>query len=256
MIVLKNLKQIKKIRKACSLTAIGLSNMEKMAKPGVSTVELDTWAENFCYENGGMPGFKGYKDYPYSICASLNSEIIHGFPNENQLIEGDILSIDFGVLIDGFYGDSAITIPIGNISKEAADLNRVGEECLYHGIKKASPGNRVNNISYAIQTHAEKHGYSVVRKYVGHGVGLNLHEEPQIPNHTKHPNDGVELKPGMVIAIEPMLLQYKYETKSKSNGWTISAEDEGLAVHWEHTVLITDKGTEILTSRKGKETYE
>lgn len=255
MIFLKNLAQIEKLRKACSLTATGLSAIKDMARPGVSTIELDAWAENFCHENEGMPGFKEYKNYPYSICASLNSELIHGFPTEEPMKEGDILSVDFGVLIGGYYGDSAITIPIGKVSKEADDLIKIGKECLYQGIIQAYSGNRLNNISQAIQTHAEKNGYSVARKFVGHGVGRNLHEEPQIPNYTKKPGEGIKLKPGMVIAIEPMLLQYEYGTKAKKNGWTVSAEDGGLTVHWEHTVLITDKGSEILTTRRGKEFY-
>lgn len=255
MIVLKNSEHIEKIRRSCRLTAIGLSNIKKMARPGVTTMELDTWAENFCRENGAEPAFKGYKDYPYTLCTSINSEVVHGMPRKSILVEGDILSIDFGVLLDGFYGDSAITIPIGNVSEEAYRLMNIGQECLYAGIKQAYKGNRLNNVSYALQTYAEKHGYSVVRKFVGHGVGARLHENPQIPNYTNKPGEGIELKAGMVLAIEPMLMEKDYKTSTRRNGWTVVSDDGGLAVHWEHTVLITDTGTEVLTTRKGKEIY-
>lgn len=255
MIVLKNLEHIEKIRKSCRLVATGLSKIKKMAQPGVTTMELDTWAENFCYENGAEPAFKGYKNYPFTLCTSVNSEIVHGMPRKSVLVKGDILSVDFGVLLDGFYGDSAITIPIGNVKKETNRLVRVGQECLYEGIKQAYKGNRLNNISHALQTYAEKHGYSVVRKFVGHGVGAKLHEDPQIPNYTDKPGEGIELKSGMVLAIEPMLMEKDYKTKTRRNGWTVITEDGGLAAHWEHTVLITDTGTEVLTTRKGKEIY-
>lgn len=250
MIVLKNLKQISKLRKSCYLTAKALSKIKEMAKPGISTIELDNWAENFCYENGALPGFKGYKNYPNALCTSLNSEVVHGLPNNKPLKEGDILSVDFGVLLDGYYGDSAITIPIGKVSDEALRLIKTGQECLYKGIEQTREGNRLNQISYAIQSHAEKNGYSVTRKHVGHGIGLDLHEEPSIANHTKKPKEGVILKRGLVIAIEPMLLQYGHEVDEK--GWTVTTKDGGLAVHWEHTVAITEKGVEILTLRKGE----
>ena len=256
MIILKNLAHIEKIRRSCKLVAEGLSRLSEMSQPGITTMELDTWAENFCYKNKAEPAFKGYKNYPFTLCTSVNSEIVHGMPRESTLAKGDILSIDFGVLLDGFYGDSAITIPIGNVKKEASRLIRVGQECLYQGIRQAYKNNRLNNISYALQTYAEKHGYSVVRKFVGHGVGAELHEDPQIPNYTNKPGEGIQLKPGMVIAIEPMIMEKDHKAETKRNGWTVVTADGGLAAHWEHTVLITEEGTEILTSRKGKEFYE
>lgn len=256
MIVLKNSEQIKKIRRSCELVAKGLSQISKLAQPGILTIELDSWAEQFCYDNNALPAFKGYKNFPCTLCTSINSEVVHGIPNKSPLLDGDILSVDFGVLLDGFYGDSAITIPIGkSASKEASHLISIGQECLYEGIKQAYEGNRLNNISHAIQTHAEKNGYSVVRKFVGHGVGANLHEEPQIPNYTDKPGEGILLKKGMVLAIEPMVLQFEHHVKTRRNGWTVLTEDGGLAVHWEHTVAITDKGTEVLSSRKGIEIY-
>ena len=255
MIVLKNVKQIEKIRKACSLVAEGLSEIKKMAQPGVLTLDLDAWAENFCYDHGALPAFKGYRNFPYTLCSSVNSEIVHGFPKKSPLLEGDILSIDFGVLLDGYYGDSAFTLPIGKVSDEASHLISIGKECLYKGIKATKEGNRLNQISHAIQSHAEGNGYNVVRKYVGHGVGAYLHEDPQIPNYTKDPNGGVLLKHGMVLAVEPMILQFKQETVTNKNKWTVRTKDNGLAVHWEHTVVLTNKGMEILTLRKG-EVYE
>jgi methionyl aminopeptidase len=251
MIVLKNLEQIKKLRKSCHLTAEALSEIKEMVRPGISTIELDSWAENFCYKNGALPGFKGYKNYPNALCTSLNSEVVHGLPNDRPLKEGDILSVDFGVLLDGYYGDSAITIPVGKVSDEALRLIKTGQECLYKGIEQTSEGNRLNQISHAIQSHAEKNGYSVIRKFVGHGIGKNLHEEPSIANHTKKPNEGIILKRGLVIAIEPMVLQYNNEVYE--NGWTVATVDGGLAVHWEHTVAITEKGMEILTLREGED---
>ncbi len=256
MIVLKNLEHIEKIRKSCKLVATGLSQLSKMAKPGVTTMELDTWAEQYCYDHGAEPAFKGYKKYPYTLCTSVNSEIVHGMPRKSPLIRGDILSIDFGVLLDGFYGDSAITIPIGNVKKETKRLIKIGEDCLYLAIGQAYKGNRLNNISWAIQSFAEKNGYSTVRKFVGHGIGAELHEDPQIPNHTDKPGEGIELKSGMVLAIEPMLMEGDFKSTTRRNGWTSITADGGLAVHWEHTVLITDEGVEVLTSRKkGKEFY-
>lgn len=253
MIVLKNVEQIKKIKNACRLVATGLSKIKKMAQPGVQTLELDTWADNFCFENGALPAFKGYRDFPNTLCTSVNSEIVHGIPNKSLLMEGDILSVDFGMILDGFYGDSTITIPIGEVSEEATHLIKIGQECLYKGIKAAKIGNRLNQISHAVQAHAESNGYSVVRKYVGHGVGADLHEDPQIPNYTDKPNEGVMLRKGMVFAIEPMLLQFGQETITRRNRWTVRTKDDGLAVHWEHTVALTDKGIEVLTTRKGKE---
>ena len=253
MIVLKNVEQIDKIKKACRLVAEGLSKIKKMAQPGVLTLDLDTWAEGFCFDNGAFPAFKGYKDFPYTLCTSINSEIVHGLPKKSPLLEGDILSVDFGVILDGYYGDSAFTIPIGEVSDEASHLMRTGQECLYKGIKAAQEGNRLNQISHAIQSHAEDNGYTVVRKYVGHGVGAQLHEDPQIPNYTDKPTEGILLKQGMVFAIEPMILQFRQETITRRNKWTVKTEDNGLAVHWEHTVALTNKGIEVLTTRKGKE---
>jgi methionyl aminopeptidase len=256
MIVLKNLEQIEKIRRSCSLVSIALSKIQEMTQPGISTEELDSWAENFCYKNGAKPAFKGYKNFPYTLCTSVNSEVVHGMPGDLILKDGDILSVDFGVLLDGYYGDSAITIPVGNVSPEALHLIKTGQECLYKGIEQVYEGNRLNQISHAIQSNAEENGYSVVRQYVGHGIGADLHEPPQIFNFTKKPNEGVLLKRGFVIAIEPMVLQFSDRVTEQKDGWTVRTKDDGLAVHWEHTVAITEKGTEILTLREKEKNYE
>ncbi len=250
MLVLKSLDEIKKLKRSNQMVADVLSLLKKKITPGVTTLELNKLAEEYVYDNKATPAFKGYKGFPYSICASVNSEIIHGFPSKKHLRKKDILSIDFGVLLDGYYGDSAITVPVGKVNKKTRSFIKVGQECLYKGIKQAREGSRLNQISYAIQQHAESHGYGVIRQFVGHGIGRNLHEEPQIYNYTDKPTEGLLLKHGMVIAIEPMLSAGDYHVVTESNGWTIKTIDDGLAVHWEHTIVITKDGPEILSLRE------
>jgi len=255
MIVLKDELQIDKIRTACKLVAKYLQIVIDIVetKDYTTTLELDELATLFAKDNGAIAAFKGYKKFPYSICASVNDEVIHGMPNDRPLQEGDILSVDYGILLDGYYGDSAITVPIGQVSETTTKLIKTGQECLYRGIEAFCEGSRLNQISHAIQSHAESNGYGVVRNFVGHGIGRNLHEEPQIFNFTKKPEDGIMLKKGMVFAIEPMIVENSYKLETDSNGWTVRTKDGGLSAHWEHTVALTEKGMEILTLREDEE---
>jgi len=250
MVFLKSLDEINKLRKSNQMVASVLSLLKKKVRPGVTTLELNKLAEEYVYDNKAIPAFKGYKGFPYSICASVNSEVIHGFPSKKHLHKKDILSIDFGVLLDGYYGDSAITIPVGKVNRKTKTLVKIGQECLYKGIKQAREGSRLNQISYAIQQHAESHGYGVVRQFVGHGIGRNLHEEPQIYNYTNKPTEGLLLKRGMVIAIEPMITEGDYNTIIGNDGWVVKTVDNKLAVHWEHTITITKNGPKILSLRE------
>jgi len=252
MIVLKDYREISKIRKACQLVGEYLQLVINIVetKEGITTLELDEMATTFAKDNGAIPAFKGYKNFPYSICASLNDEIVHGMPTDKPLQEGDVLSVDYGILLDGYYGDSAITVPIGQVSENANKIIKTGQECLYRGIKKFCEGSRLNEISHAVQSHAESNGYGVIRNFVGHGIGRQLHEDPQLANFTRHPKEGTILKRGMVIAIEPMIVEGSYGLKYDKNKWTTRTLDGGLAVHWEHTVALTENGPEILSLRE------
>ena len=257
MIVLKDELQIYKIRKACELVAKYLKIITDIIETGnyTTTLELDELATLFAKDNGAIAAFKGYKGFPYSICASVNDEVVHGLPNDRPLQEGDILSVDYGILLDGYYGDSAITVAVGQVPETTTKLIKTGQECLYRGIEAFCEGSRLNQISHAIQSHAESNGYGVMRNFVGHGIGRDLHEKPQIFNFTDKPERGILLKDGMVFAIEPMIVAGDYGTKTDSNKWTVRTLDGELAVHWEHTIALTGKGTEILTLRED-EIYE
>lgn len=248
MVIIKTPEQIEGIRKSCKIVAYVLTELEKLVKPGVTTAGLDTIAEHLTRECGALPGFKGYKGFPFSICASVNEQIVHGFPNDSPLQEGDILSIDFGILKDGWYGDSALTIPVGAVSAETIRLIEVTRTCFERASELAQPHNRLGDICWAIQSHAEKNNFFVVKDFVGHGIGKNLHEDPQIPNYGT-PHEGLILKAGMVIAIEPMVNVGTHENDTLDNNWTIVTRDRKLSAHWEHTVAITENGPEILTSR-------
>jgi len=218
--------------------------------PGVTTAELDTVAEEKIVAAGAVPAFKGYHGYPASICASINEEVIHGIPSGRRALnEGDVISLDVGVSLDGYYGDSAITLPVGRISEDAAKLLRVTEESLYKAIERARPGARVSDISHAVQQHVESHGFSVVREFVGHGIGQRMHEEPQVPNYGE-PGRGPRLAEGMVLAIEPMVNAGKAAVKVLSDGWTAVTKDSSLSAHFEHTVAITAGEPWILTARE------
>lgn len=251
MIVLKNLNDIENLRKSGRLVGECLSLLSKEAKPGVTTLYLDSLAEQFAYDHGARPAFKGYLGFKHSICASPNSVVIHGIPSNEPLQEGDILSIDYGIELNGYYGDSAITIPIGNISKEAELIINTGQKSLYSGIKNAIVGNHLRQISGAIQSCVEDAGYNIVRQYTGHGIGKNLHESPPVLNYVTPNYSGLCLKPGLVLAIEPMITEAgPTDLHHDEDGWTVRTLMDQLAVHWEHTIVITDKEAEILTLRK------
>jgi len=222
------------------------AELQKALKPGITTKELDDIAEDFILKRGAVPSFKGYHGFPASICASVNEEVVHGIPSLRMLKNGDIISIDIGAVINGYHGDSAVTLPVGDISSEAQRLLKVTEESLYKGIEMALVGNRLSDVSHEIQSFVESNGVSVVRDYVGHGIGSSMHEEPQIPNFGK-PGRGPRLKPGMTLAIEPMVNLGTFEVKTLEDNWTVVTEDGKLSAHFEHTIAITEKGPQILT---------
>ena len=234
------------MRKSNALVAAILEELAKKIRPGVKTIELDRLSEAMALKKGARPAFKGYRGYPYSLCTSVNSEVVHGMPSERELQEGDIVSLDFGILHDGYYGDAAVTVPVGEISPEARRLLRVTEEALYRGISAARAGNRIGDISAAIQGHVEAAGFSVVRDLVGHGIGKSLHEDPQVPNYGSS-GRGIELKPGMVFAIEPMVNEGTYRVDVLRDGWTVVTADGKLSAHFEHSVAVTENGPVILS---------
>jgi len=247
MVVLKTPEEIEVMRESNAIVAEILQELRRLVEPGISTRQLDQHAEKAAKERGAVPAFKGYGGFPYALCASINDEVVHGFPSERVLVEGDIASLDFGVKYKGYFGDSAITVAVGRISDNAANLMKVTKEALFKGIEKARTGNRLGDISHAVQDHVERVGYSVVRDYVGHGIGRDLHEDPAVPNYGS-PGRGILLKSGMVIAIEPMINEGTYEVKVKPDGWTVVTADGKLSAHFEHTIAITDNGPEVLSS--------
>lgn len=246
MIVLKSPREIERMRVPCAIVAEVLALLKEKAVAGVSTLELEEIALKETKKRKAVPAFKGYAGFPFALCCSPNDRVIHGMPNSVALKDGDIVSVDFGVLYDEYYGDAAITIPIGAVSSEAAKLLEVTEQSLYKGIDKAVAGGRLFDISSAVQTHVELHGYAVVRDFVGHGIGKKLHEEPQVPNYGVA-GRGVQLKPGMVLAIEPMVNRGNFAVKVLDDGWTTVTVDGSLSAHFEHTVAITNNGPDILT---------
>ncbi len=247
MIIIKSKEEIRRISKASQIVAKTLKAIEEVVKPEATTKEIENFAEDIIKNSGGKPAFKGYKGFPGSICISINDEVVHGIPSKSRkLKQGDIVGIDLGVIYDSFIGDAARTYPVGNISESAGKLLKITEESLYIGISMAKPGNRVSDISHSIQTYVEKNGYSVVRDFVGHGVGRQLHEEPQIPNYGA-PNKGPRLKKGMVLAIEPMINIGRCEVGVEENGWTAVTADGSLSAHFEHTIVVTENKPQILT---------
>jgi methionyl aminopeptidase len=246
MIILKSPDEIKSMAQSCSIVAKTLDAIKTLVKPGITTEEIENFADAYIRANNAVPAFKGYRGYPASICTSVNNEIIHGIPSDRVLKEGDIVSIDLGVYKDGFYGDAAYTFPVGEIYPDAERLLRVTEESLYIGIENARPDNRVSDISCSIQRHIESNGFSVVRAFVGHGIGRDLHEDPQIPNFGL-PNRGPRLKSGMTLAIEPMVNEGGYEVLILNDGWTTVTMDGKLSAHFEHTILVTSDKPKILT---------
>lgn len=246
MVVLKHADEIEKARASNRIVAEVLSVLREKVKPGLTTRELDKIAESITEKRGAKPAFKGYRGYPFSLCTSVNDEVVHGMPSNRVLIEGDIIGLDFGVYYQGLYGDSAVTIPVGKVDDQAARLMQVTEQSLYMAINQACTGNRLGDISAAVQETAESSGYSVVRDFVGHGIGKSLHEDPQIPNFGKK-GRGIELKRGMILAIEPMINAGNYKVKILPDGWTVVTADGSLSAHFEHSVAITDSGPEILS---------
>ncbi|MFT6814220.1 MAG: methionyl aminopeptidase [Sphingobacteriales bacterium] len=247
MIHLKTDEEIELIRQSSLLVGKTLAEVAKRIKPGIKTIELDVVAEEFIRDNGAKPGFKGYNDFPFTLCISKNEQVVHGMPSDYELKDGDILSVDCGVYMNEFYGDSAYTFAVGEVKPEVLELMRVTKECLYKGIENAISGNRVGDISYAVQTHAKKHGYGIVKELVGHGVGRSLHEKPEVPNYGKK-GAGPKLKEGMVIAIEPMINLGVAGISQLDDGWTISTRDRLPSAHYEHTVAIRKNKADIMSS--------
>lgn len=246
MIILKSPLEIDRMRTACRIAYEILLRISELVQPGVSTFDLERFASVEAVKRKAKCAFKGYHNYPSSLCCSPNNQVVHGLPTKESLNTGDILSLDFGVFVDEFYGDAAITVPVGKVSVVAENLMIATEQSLYAGIEKAAPGNRLGDISFAVQSYVEQRGYSVVRDFVGHGIGRSLHEDPQVPNFGL-PGKGLRLKAGMVLAIEPMINEKSHEVVVLDDQWTVITSDGGLSAHFEHTVAITDKGPEILT---------
>ncbi len=249
MIYLKTDEEVELLRESNMLVAKTLGEIAKLIKPGVTTLELDKIAEEFIRDNGGVPGFLNYQGYPNTLCTSVNEQVVHGIPNDNPLKNGDIVSVDCGVLKNEFYGDSAYTFEVGEVSQEIRNLLKATKESLYKGIENAIAGKNLGDIGFAIQQHSEERGYSVVREMVGHGVGKNLHEAPQVPNYGRRGN-GTMLKPGMVIAIEPMINLGKRNIVQESDGWTIRTIDKKVSAHFEHTIAVKENEADILSSFK------
>ena len=246
MINIKSDMEIQYMRNAGKVVAEALAIIEQVIKPGISTVEIDKIAEEFIIKQGAKPSFKGYCGFPASICTSVNDEVVHGIPTNRILLEGDIISIDCGAELNGYHGDAARTFPVGKVSNDAAMLIEVTKNSFFKGVEKAIIGNRLSDISAAIQCYAEEHGYSVVRDFVGHGIGKSMHEDPEVPNYGT-PSRGPKLVHGMVLAIEPMINIGKHYVKVNSNRWTVVTRDGSLSAHYENTVAILKNGPEILT---------
>jgi methionyl aminopeptidase len=246
MIIIKNDNQVSLMRKAGKIVGETLLLLEKEIKPGITTAKLDIIAEEFITKHGAKPSFKGLYGFPSSLCISINEQVIHGIPGQYILKEGDIVSIDCGAYIDGFHGDAARTFPVGNISSNAQKLIDVTRESFFKGIEYAKVGNKLSDISHEIQSYVEAAGFSVVRDFVGHGIGANVHEDPNVPNFG-NPGKGPELIKGMILAIEPMVNMGKHKVKTLKDGWTVVTRDFSLSAHYENTVAILSNGPEILT---------
>ncbi len=248
-VYLKNTQEIETMREAGRIVATILDALGEMVKPGTATMRFEETAWKMCREFGVKPGFYGYGGFPYALCCSVNEEVVHGFPSEERILaQGDIVSFDMGVIHKGFYGDSARTYGVGTVSGQTQDLMDATKKALFLGIEKAVAGNRLYDISRAVQTHAESLGYSVVRRFVGHGIGRKLHEKPEIPNFVPDESGGAVLKSGMVLAIEPMVCMGGYEVEILEDKWTVVTKDRKLSAHFEHTVAVTSDGPVILST--------
>jgi methionyl aminopeptidase len=243
----KSAEEIELIRLSAMLVAKTHGEIAKVIAPGIKTIELDKLAETFIRDNGGIPAFLNYGGFPYSLCISLNDQVVHGFPGSHVLKDGDLVSVDCGVILNKYFGDSAFTFAIGEVSDQVKTLMRVTRECLDLGIEKAVVGNRIGDIGYAVQEHAEKHGFGVVKELVGHGVGLKLHEKPEVPNYGRR-GAGIKLEEGMVIAIEPMINAGRAGVKFWDDGWTVSTSDGKASAHYEHTIAVKKGKADILSS--------
>jgi len=249
VVSLKSPREIDLMKDAGRIVVLVLSKIKETARPGVTTADLDKVAERLIREEGAVPAFKGYRGFPANICISINEEVVHGIPGPRVLRSGDIVSVDVGVKLKGYYSDGAITIPVGQINKERERLLAVAQEALKRAIEKVKPGAKLKEVSAAIQETAESQGFSVVRKYVGHGIGRKMHEEPQVPNFVDSSFKlNLTLKPGMTLAIEPMVNAGTYEVKTKKNGWTVVTADGRPSAHFEHTVALTANAAEVLTT--------
>jgi methionyl aminopeptidase len=248
MIIFKSATELEGMRQSSRIVATVLGELEPLIRPGIRTRDLDLYAEKRTRELGAVPAFKGYRGYPASVCVSVNEEIIHGIPSGRILQEGDIVSLDFGVLYEGFYSDSALTAPVGRTSPEALKLIATAERSFFKGLEQMKKGSRLSDISAAIQQSVESEGFSVIRQFVGHGIGRALHEEPQVPNFGPA-GRGPKIRPGMTLAIEPMIAAGSYEVEILEDGWTAITRDRRLAAHYEHTVALTENGPEVLSAR-------
>jgi methionyl aminopeptidase len=247
VIIIKSLREIEQLKRSNAIVAEVFQKLKRVIAPGITTLELDRIAEEVVFSKGAIPAFKGYRGFPATLCVSINEEVVHGIPSQRRLKEGDIVSLDVGTNLKGYFGDGAITLPVGEVDRTGQRLLEVTEKALYIGIDEAKAGNRLFDISYAIQTWVESHGFSVVRDFVGHGIGMDLHEEPQIPNFGS-PHQGPRLEKGMVLALEPMVNEGTYEVKILSDGWTVVTVDGRRSAHFEHTIAITDGEAEILSA--------
>ncbi len=247
MIVLKSPREIEKMKKSGQVVAAILQELKAAVKPGISTLSLDQLADRWIEKFKVKSAFKGYKRYKHSLCASINHEVVHGIPSAKKILqEGDIIGLDFGVIYEGYYGDSAITVAVGKISPQVQTLLRVTEESLWKGIEQMKTKGYLSDISHAVQSHVEKHGFSVVREFVGHGIGQSLHEDPPVPNFGE-PHQGTVLQEGLVLAIEPMVNMGKPAVSILSDGWTAVSADRSLSAHFEHTIALTAEGAQVLT---------
>jgi methionyl aminopeptidase len=243
----KSVEEIELIRESSLLVSKTLGEIAKVIRPGIKTIELNKLAETFIRDNGGVPAFLNYHGFPYSLCISLNNQVVHGFPSEHVLVDGDLVSVDCGVVLNKYYGDSAFTFAIGEVNDTVKTLMRVTRECLDLGVEKAVAGMRIGDIGYAVQEHAEKHGFGVVKELVGHGVGTHLHEKPEVPNYGRR-GSGTKLEEGMVIAIEPMINAGRAGVKFWDDGWTVSTVDGKPSAHYEHTVAVKKGKVDILST--------
>lgn len=251
MIELKSAREIGLMRRAGHILADVVARLRGSVKAGMSTLQIDEDVEDFIRSQGARPAFKGYRGFPATVCISINEEVVHGIPSAHRRIEeGDIVGLDLGCIVDGYYADCAVTLAVGEVPSRVRELLDATRESLEAGIAECRPGRRLSDVSHAIQSHVERHGFSVVRAFVGHGIGRALHEEPQVPNFGD-PGRGPQLKPGMVLAIEPMVTMGSWEVRILDDGWTAVTRDGSLAAHFEHTIAVTESGPEVLTSKSG-----